>query len=192
MESGDFISVVAEVNLTERTGQILYVNPVSHALTPESSGAAGFELRVLDAAGQTLGAYPAHVKLNSCNDPSEERTGIVDAVIPAHEGARRLELLFEGQVLDTFNAGGGVSPEGSTRRGGVAESAEAAPSNVTYNVQVSTDDGQTWQTLSVGRTSPDVTIDRTQFAPGSRVNVRVVATDGFTNTVADGETFTVE
>jgi hypothetical protein len=183
--------VVAEVNLTERTGQILYVNPVSQAITSESSGAAGFELRVLDRAGQTLGAYTAHVKLNSCNDPSDERTGIVDAVIPAHEGARRLELLFEGQVLDTFDAGGG-SPEASQRRGGVAESAEAVPSNVTYNVQVSTDDGQTWQTVAVGRTSPDVTIDRTQFAPGSRVNVRVVATDGFTNTVADSETFTVD
>ena len=66
------------------------------------------------------------------------------------------------------------------------------PSNVTYNIQVSTDDGQTWQTVAVGRASPEMTIDRTQFAPGSRVAVRVVATDGFTNNVADSETFTVD
>ncbi|HEX8138517.1 MAG TPA: hypothetical protein VF544_13195 [Pyrinomonadaceae bacterium] len=209
MASGDFISVVAEVNLTDRTGKISYVNPVSRALTPAAPDATGFELRVLDDAGQELGTYPAHVKLNACNDPSEERTGIVDAVIPAHPGARQLELRFEGQVLDTFRAGGGAPEVSNLRRGeatdsalsfawdGAAEPAAefgevAPPPNVTYNVQVSTDDGQTWQTVAVGRTSPDVTLDRTQFEPGARVTVRVIATDGFTNTVADTETFSVD
>jgi hypothetical protein len=208
MASGDFISVVAEVNMTDGTGKILYVNPVSRALSPASSGAAGFELRVLDAAGQTLGAYPAPVKLNSCADPSEDRTGIVDAVIPASPGARQLELLLEGRVLDTFRAGGGAAPEVSNlRRGEATDSAlsfawdvaaEAAAeggaeaSNVKYNVQVSTDEGRTWQTVAVGRDSPDVSIDRTQFAPGARVTVRVIATDGFTSTVADTETFSAD
>jgi len=65
-------------------------------------------------------------------------------------------------------------------------------SNITYNVQVSTDDRQTWQTVAVGRTSPDASIDRTQFEPGDRVTVRVVATDGFTSTVAETETFSME
>lgn len=207
MASGDFISVVAEVSLTNRTGKILYVNPVSLALTPAAAGVPGFELRVLDAAGQELGVHEAHVKLNTCNDPTDERTGIVDAVIPAHAGARTVELRYEGQVLDTFSGGGGA-PEVSNLRSDAAtdsalsfawdgpaefgETGEDAPSNVTYNVQVSTDDGQTWQTVAVGRTSPDVQIDRTQFAPGSRVTVRVIATDGFTNTVADSETFNVD
>jgi hypothetical protein len=205
MASGDFISVVAEVNLTDGTGNISYVNPISRALSPATVGNAGFELRVLDEAGQTLGSYPAPVKLNSCADPSEDRTGIVDAVIPANPAARQIELLYEGQVLDTFRSGGGVQEISNLRREASTESAlsfawnhaaategEADASNVTYNVQVSTDEGQTWQTVAVGRTSPDATIDRTQFEPGDRVTVRVVATDGFTSTVADTETFSVD
>lgn len=207
MESGDFISVVAEVNLTDGTGNILYVNPVARALSPTGVGAEGFELRVLDAAGQALGVYPAPVKLNTCTDPREDRTGIVDALIPANPAARQIELLYGEHVLDTFRSGG-VAPEVSSLHreastdaalsfaweGASASTAEgeAGASNVTYNVQVSTDDGQTWQTLAVGRTSPDVTIDRTQFEPGERVTVRVVATDGFTSAVAETETFTVD
>ena len=207
MASGDFISVVAEVNLTEGTGKISYVNPVSRALSPAAGSAAAFELRVLDAAGQALGSYPAPVKLNSCTDPSEDQTGIVDAVIPANPAARQIELVYNGQVLDTFRSGGAAPEISNLRRAPSTESAlsftwdgvpestaerDAVPSNVTYNVQVSTDEGQTWQTVAVGRTSPDATIDRTQFEPGDRVTVRVVATDGFTSTVADTETFSVD
>lgn len=202
MASGDFISVVAEVNLTNGTGKILYVNPVSRALSPAAGGAIAFELRVLDAAGQVLGAYPAVVKLNSCAAPSEDRTGIVDALIPANPAARQIELLYDGQVVDTFRSGGAVPEISNLRREASTESAlsfawddaaaEIETSNVTYNVQVSTDDGQTWQTVAVGRTSPDATIDRTQFEPGERVIVRVVATDGFNSTVAETETFSVD
>lgn len=206
MAIGDFISVVAEVNLTEGTGNIRYVNPVSRGLSPAAGGGAGFELRVLDAAGQALGSYPAPVKINSCADPSEDRTGIVDALIPANPAARQIELLYNGQVLDTFRSGGAVPEVSNLRREASTESALSfawddaaasategeAASNVTYNVQVSTDEGQTWQTVAVGRTSPDATIDRTQFEPGDRVTVRVVATDGFTSTVAETETFSVD
>jgi hypothetical protein len=205
MTSGDFISVVAEVNLTEGTGNIRYVNPVSRTLSAAAVGGAGFELRVLDATGQALGSYPAPVKLNSCADPSEDRTGIVDAVIPANPAARQIELLYNGQVLDTFRSGAAVAEISNLRRETSTESAlsfawdnaattsvEDDVSNVTYNVQVSTDEGQTWQTVAVGRTSPDATIDRTQFEPGDRVTVRVVATDGFTSTVAETETFSVD
>jgi len=207
MASGDFISVVAEVNLTAGTGNISYVNPVSRALSPAAGGGAGFELRVLDAAGQELGTYPAPVKVNSCADPAEDRTGIVDALIPANPAARQIELLYNGQVVDTFRSGGAVPEVSNLRREASTESAlsfawneatatlaegEASASNVTYNVQVSTDEGQTWQTIAVGRTSPDATIDRTQFEPGQRVTVRVVATDGFTSTVAQTETFSVD
>jgi hypothetical protein len=203
MASGDFISVVATVNLTKRTGEILYVNPVSSALAASTVADTNVvEIRVLDADGQTLQAYPAPVKLNACADTGQDEAGIVDAIIPVHPGVRQLELVLDGQVLDTFRAGGAAPEVSNLHRDDVTESvfsfawdtaaAEAEPTKLTYNVQVSTDDGQSWQTVAVGRTTPDVTIDRTQFEPGTRVTVRVVATDGFTNTVADTETFSVD
>ena len=203
MASGDFISVVATINLTARTGEILYVNPVTSALAAAAAADANnVEIRVLDAEGQTLGAYPTPVKLNACADAGQDLAGIIDAVIPSHPGARQLELVLGGQVIDTFRAGGTVPEVSNLHRDEITESvfsfaweppaAEAEASKLTYNVQVSTDDGQSWQTVAVGRTSPDVTVDRTQFEPGARVTVRVVATDGFTNTVADTETFSVD
>jgi hypothetical protein len=203
MASGDFINVVATINLADRTGEILYVNPVTRALTPAASAAeAGVEIRLLGADGRALGTYPVPVKLNACADPGEDRTGIVDVFIPAHPEARRVELTLQGEPLDAFHAGGAV-PEVSNVRRGVEDTesalsfawdspAEAGEANLTYNVQVSTDEGQTWQTVAVGATSPDVNIDRTQFGPGARVTVRVIATDGFTNTVAHSEQFSVD
>jgi hypothetical protein len=203
MARGDFISVVAEVNLTDRTGKILYVNPVSRALSAAPGGAADFEVRLLDAAGHALGSYPAPVKLNPCADPTEDRTGIVDALIPANPATRQIDLLYQEQVLDTFRSGGAPPEVSNLRREASIDSAfsftwagaaagEAGAPTVRYNVQVSTDERQTWQTIAVGRTSPDVTIDRTQFEPGERVTVRIVATDGFTSTVAETQTFSVD
>lgn len=205
MASGDFISVVAEVNLTEKTGKILFVNPIARALSPTAGNGPVFQLRLLDAAGQELGSYSSAVKLNTCSDPSEDRTGIVDALIPANSAARQIELLYEGQLLDTFRSGGAAPDVSNLRREESTESSftfawdsastaedDAALSNVTYNVQVSTDEGQTWQTVAIGRTTPDATIDRTQFEPGERVTVRVIATDGFNSTVAQTETFSVD
>ena len=41
-----------------------------------------------------------------------------------------------------------------------------------YSVQVSTDGGQTWQTVAVGIAEPSVDLDRRQFAPGQTVQPR--------------------
>jgi hypothetical protein len=59
-----------------------------------------------------------------------------------------------------------------------------AANNITYNVQVSTDGGNIWQTVAVGRTTPDATIDRSQFQGAAHLLVRVAATNGFQSTVA--------
>ena len=72
------------------------------------------------------------------------------------------------------------------------EAEDAESTNVKYNIQSSTDDGQTWQTLAVGHTSPQIDIDRSQYPPASVVTVRVIATDGFTNNIISTETFSVD
>ena len=64
--------------------------------------------------------------------------------------------------------------------------------NIRYNIQSSTDDGNTWATIAVGLTSPQLSIDRSQYPPGSHVTIRVIATDGFTSTVTSSETFAVD
>jgi hypothetical protein len=70
--------------------------------------------------------------------------------------------------------------------------AEAESTNIRYNIQSSTDDGHTWQTIAVGLTSPELSIDRSQYPPGAHVTVRVIATDGFTSTITSSEKFSVD
>jgi hypothetical protein len=67
--------------------------------------------------------------------------------------------------------------------------AKADPKH-TYTVQASSDGGQTWYTLGVGLTDPSIRIDRHQFEPGREVKLRVLATDGFTQSVVSSQTFT--
>jgi hypothetical protein len=201
MASGNFINVVATINLTRRTGKILYVNPVSRALTPALAPGSDVEIRVLSADDQTLDTFRIPVKLNTCAESSKDQIGIIDAIIPSHPDARQLQLLIGGQLIDTFRAAAATPAVSNLRREETSESAmsfawdapaEAESTNVRYNIQSSTDDGNTWTTLAVGLTSPELSIDRSQYPPGSHVTVRVIATDGFTSTVTSSETFAVD
>ena len=182
MTSGSFVNVVATINLTKRTSKILFVNPVARVLTPASAGDSRVEVRILNDQDQVLETLRVPVKINTCSKSIGKQIGVVDAVIPWHADARQLQLLIDGQVVDSYRSG--------TATPDAADDAEST--NVKYNVQSSTDDGQTWQTIAVGQTSPQVDIDRSQYPPGSRVTVRVIATDGFTNKTISTETFAVD
>lgn len=212
MDSGSFINIVATVNLTRGTGQIKYVNPVANILLPAPDDASRVSLRVRTADGQLLQEYPAVVKLNTCIEPGRDEKGVVDMAIPYQPEARVLELVLDGNILDTYRAAAPPPEIGNIRRqpsdaaltdagdagaasdlvsfqwdvaGGSADAlTDAASSNISYNVQVSDDGGNTWQTVAVGRKTPDATIDRTQFPDASHIIVRVIATNGFDNSVA--------
>jgi hypothetical protein len=200
MASGNFINIVGTINLTKKSGSILYVNPVSNVLAPKSKEDSPVQIRVRDGEGQLLQEYPATFKLNSCQNPDEDRTGIIDATIPSQPEARVLEMVLDGAVVDTYRAGTVPSDVANVRRTEATDEAmtfawdspEAEDESVTYNVQLSTDEGQTWQTVAVGHPSPDVTIDRNQFAEGTNVRVRVIATDGFTNRIVTSDSFSVD
>lgn len=213
MDSGSFINIVATVNLTRGTGKIMYVNPVANILLPAPDEASRASLRVRTADGQLIQEYPAVIKLNSCIEPGRDEKGVVDMAIPYESSMRVLELVLDGNVIDTYRAGAPPPEIGNIRRqpaaealsdaadtgaasdlvsfqwdvagGGAADAlADAESSNVSYNVQVSADGGNTWQTVAVGRKTPDATIDRTQFPDASHIIVRVIATNGFDNSVA--------
>lgn len=76
------------------------------------------------------------------------------------------------------------SPEG-LRVAGEAEEAEGA----TFAVQVSTDDGRSWQTVAIGLNTPAAEIDRSQYAPGQTVRVRVIATNGLERSIVMTDAF---
>lgn len=202
MESGALISIVGSVDLTQRTGQILYVSPVDRALIAAHESEARAGIRVLADDGRVLGEYPAALMRNTCADDDEHETAVLDTVIPRHADAARVELLLDGRSVDVYQASGSpprvedlrIFTEGdSVSVASSPEKAGAADPAIRYNVQISADEGATWQTVAVGRPTPDVTIHPADVGLNTRtVLVRVSATNGFTTSDSWIETVSVD
>jgi hypothetical protein len=114
LREGDFVNVVATVNLTRNTGDVAYVNRVNRALIPtasrplvptSSSGAELGEVRAVDASGRVVASQLTPIKFDSDKEPGEDRTGIVDAFLPTPESATAIEVLISGRVIARRDVG---------------------------------------------------------------------------------------
>jgi hypothetical protein len=114
LREGDFVNVVATVNVTRNTGDVAYVNRVARALIPtasralvptSASGAELGEVRAVDANGRVVASQPAPIKFDSDREPGEDRTGIVDAFLPTPAGATAIEVLISGRVVARRDVG---------------------------------------------------------------------------------------
>lgn len=189
------VSVVGQVNLTRRVGKILFVNPVPELVPTLAISKSPAALRLATADGRTLGAYLAPVRLNSELGPDDDKVGIVDTVVVAEPSTAVIELMIEGEVVDTFRAGGPppavravrAVPAGPEELRLAADVSEPPGDGQTFAVQISADHGQTWQTLGVGLREPSIAVDRSQFTPGQEFLVRVIATNGLTSSVVTSE-----
>jgi hypothetical protein len=185
---GTMISVVATVNLTKRRGKFQYVHPVPGVRISGVVDRSPVLLRLEQPGDTRPDEYAVEVRLNSELSPDDDREGLIDAVIPAAPTSGSLELIVDGEVVDTFRA----PAEPPAIRGIRAIEADQArelrmavyldrppEEGQSYAVQVSRDRGATWQTVAVGLQEPLFTLDRTQFQPGEELQVRVLATNGF-------------
>jgi len=192
----NLIQVVARVNLTRHEGQIRYVHPVTteHSETIESTSQV--ILRFKTATGDILNEYRVPVKLDSDSDKHGEATGLVDAILAASPEARQVELVVGEKTADTFRGGRTVQPIRNVRKlaephvmGLSWEHEAVAEEGTSYAVQASTDEGQTWFTVAVGLKTPEFKFDAKQFPGARKVHIRVLATNGFTQTVVQSEVF---
>lgn len=191
------VSVVATVNLTQRSGQIRYVNAVPNAQPSPIAEEGAIHLRVTRADGTAMADYAVPVKLDSERDPGDDERGLVDAVIPVDADAAAVELVVAGEIADTFRAAAAPlevqalrAVPGATADVGFRVETPAAPAGgQSYYVQVSTDGGQTWLTVAVGLTDPSFSLDRSQFPAGQEVLIRVAVTNGFARSVVATDSF---
>jgi hypothetical protein len=194
-----FINVVATVNLSEGSGDLLYVNPVVGLLRPQNNPSQNVLLRLVRSDGSVILNYPVEVKLDSCREGNEQQIGLVDALLPKENALSRIELVIEGTVVDTFQASGrAVRGTPSIQRvvsapdAGIAFAWEQANETGTYTVQVSTDQGETWQVVTIGSDTPNVVLDRNQLAGKETIMLRVTATDGYNSTTTTSEQMSVD
>jgi hypothetical protein len=192
----NFIHVVARVNLTKHEGQIRYVQPVSNQHA-EATGIAGpVIIRFRTAKGKLVNEYRVPLKLDSDSDKYGEEAGLVDIVLSASPDARQVELIIGDKTVDTFRGEGSVRRIKSVRKlaepsalGLSWEHEAAAEEGTSYAIQASTDEGATWFTVAVGLKTPEFKFDAKQFPGVKSVHIRVLTTNGFSQTVEEGEVF---
>lgn len=212
------VHVTAVVNLTSRSAQIAYVTPLPGSPAGPSvpvDSRLALRVRLPDGSAQV---EPVVFKPDVCRLPGEDETGLVDTVVEVDPGATAVELLLDGDPVAAFEAGGapGAAENLHVERGGAAASAEdvrgvavegpvlswqdasgaaaagAGAPGIRYAVQASTDHGRTWTTLAVGATETSLPLDPEQFADAEQVRFRVLATNGFSQTVTTTDDLPVE
>lgn len=183
---GVLASVVATVNLTAGTGAISFVHPVAGVPASGTSPDSAVVIRAVGAGDTVLDEFGVPVRLNSELEAGDEQQGLVSVILPLRPQTRALELVIRGQVADTFRVAGPppgvraiqpVATHGRRLQVGV-EFERPLEAGHTYAVQVSADDGRSWQTTGVGLTAATATVDTGNLRPGQEIRVRVITTNG--------------
>lgn len=175
MEPAAWLNVIGTVDLTDRTGTIDFVQPHTAVDVPQDE-TPPVTIALFDAQNTLLQVVPARVKRDTCRDEDEHEEGVVDTFVPHLDGLARLELRIDGAPVASYSA---PVESGTESLAALNSLSEAAPS-VRYNVQVSPDDGRTWQTVAVGIEDPaGYAIKRSDFPRAASLKRRLTATDGF-------------
>lgn len=194
-QEGPFIQVVGTLDLDKEIGEILYVNPASSAILPDEDGREPRAvLEVLSRDGMVLEQVHPALQVSSCQGDEADSVALIQEYLPAREEASMIRLRMDDKVLATWEAGV-VSAPGDLQLS--AESMETASghagpklklsgpapetSGITYSTQARLKHAKVWSTLAVGRASAEVVLDSNQFPGQAEVEVRVLRTDGFTD-----------
>jgi hypothetical protein len=143
-------------------------------------------IRTRRADGQPLDEVRVPVKPFAEEGPEDAGHALCDPVVAVHPDAALIELDINGTVVDTLRPAAsppGIQGARVTRATGdmlaLGWAEERHDERHVYNVQVSDDNGRSWQTLAVGLRRPELAIAPGTIPVGRRVLFRVQATDGF-------------
>lgn len=199
--------VVATIDTTAQSGRILYVNPSNVRSSKDPlQGLARSEVALVlrDASGIEIGRVYPEIRYDACAGREPELPGLIQQDVEVPTNLARIELVQGDTVLDSFHraadvpapeVAGGMTLEraltnGDTRSG---FSASVTPQEgVTYTVQARPDNSQSWNTLSIGRKTPDFEIDKNQFPGATSLHVRVIQSAGFARRVVDEQDIPIQ
>lgn len=174
-------------DLDRKKGTIDYVTPVKVAVQSDDFDDEGIELVGLDGADKQIFDKKVNPQRNSC--APHEPTGTFDEYVPVSPQLRRIKLMIKGVEAAQFARGASL-PSGVVAMGGpdpsspnrftldAAHTFTASP-GVTYTVQAKAEHEPNWQTIAVGLPVPSTEIDANQFPGAKSVSVRVLQSDGF-------------
>ena len=114
MAGTNAIHVVATVNMTKGFGTLRHVNPLPavaagrelasarKAQQKRSGRGPSLTLRVYSRGGRSPLEYPATFIPDACREAGADETGVIDVLLPPSKNPARLELVFNGSIVDTF------------------------------------------------------------------------------------------
>lgn len=195
IKTGSFVHVVATINKASGDGKIMYVNPSVSTISSDAVTDKDVELATYNSNGKEVFRGPVVVRRSSNEPDRPNDVGLIQADLPRMPDMKSVRLLLRGQEVSRYE--GGPKPGGPAAgvtfglelAGNVAanrrplkidELAGVQPvAGVTYSVQVKPDNKETWDTIAVSRPTPDVDVDRNQFAGAKRAAIRVLRSTGF-------------
>ena len=194
-EPVDRLLVVGAIDVA--TGYVylepLFVLPDAGDLEPRVPG--DYAIVLLDAAARELARYSfaaAEVVGEYAPQPGEpERTLLFfSELVPYVEGTARVDIEGPAGVLESVTAGMTppeieiVSPNGgeelAAENGVLVEwtASDADGDPLTFDVEYSTDDGETWRAVAQSITDTEVVVDAMNLVGSSQARFRVWASDG--------------
>jgi len=188
---GDFVSIVASVNLSRNTGVIRHINHVARATVPAEQPNQIAAVQLRDKSGKVLQSFPTWVRVDTDIPSGQDQTGLVQVIIPVQTVAAHVDLLLHGKILDTraISAHAPVVRELklTTRNLGYGAGQQHVLTwigtdpdrdKLTYLVQLS-DERETWETIAVGLQHTQLALTDQQLRGAPYRRVRVIANDGY-------------
>jgi hypothetical protein len=187
------VTIIADVNMRRGTGRIAYVLPVAHGkpTTPEPGSPVairtrGSDRRTLDEVRVPVKPFADAATPLAGDRPEDTGHALCDPIIAVHPDAAIIELDVNGTVVDTVRPAASPPIMQDARISGAEGGAlvvhwdeDRHDERYVYTVQMSDDNGRSWQTLAVGLKNREFAIHPDNVPRGRRLLFRVQATDGF-------------
>lgn len=159
-----------------------------------------YTIEVLDGSGVVLSSTPFFVTFTNVEGEQVDTVSF-SYQIPVEDGAAKIVLKLDGEVLDEIAASDNVptvnvtAPTASDNWDGVQtvqwQASDADGDDLTFTLLYSHDDGQSWFPVASGIEGNSYEVDTTMLPGSNSAKFRVVATDGFNTVEDDSATFTL-
>jgi hypothetical protein len=188
---GDFVSIVASVNLTRNTGEIRHIDHVIRAAVPAEQPDQIASVQLRDRSGKVIKSFPTWVRVDTDIPAGQDQTGLVQVIIPVELSAAQVDLLLRGKIVSSraISAHPPVVKNlrlvaRTTRYGAGVQrvltwmGSDADRDKLTYMVQISDGRGS-WDTIAIGLRENQLVLTDQQLQGPPYRRVRVIANDGY-------------
>jgi len=206
-----YAHVIANIDVSSGQGGIDYVLPSrkrtgSDRLAGAAPGDPQVRLVLKDAAGKEIGGVHPELRFEACDDGEKPHRALIQQDVELSEGLAQVDLEFDGKTVDTFRpeqagpideqfretASWGLPLPGDPDKLALGTGKVTTHSGVSYMVQAKPDNSDQWQTLSIGKSTPEFVVDKNQFPGASSLDVRVTQNAGFESRTVDERTIKLE